>query len=117
VRRVKRRNLAAGQRAVAAARAWAAAEAEGRILKPGETERRPSSPQKGEHLISKPREHFGTMFGAGKNQVEQAKALVDKNPVGVAAIIADMTSPDEPDAPIGAAVPTPPMASDGFCRE
>jgi hypothetical protein len=84
---VKRRNLTAGQRAVAAARAWAVADAEGRILKPGETKRRPSSPQKGEHLIANPRVHFGKMFTAGKDQVEQAKALVDNDPVGVAAIM------------------------------
>jgi hypothetical protein len=81
---VKRRNLTAGQRAVAAARAWKVAENEGRIAKEGRPAK--NSPQQGE-LIKSPRDHFGKMFGAGKDQVEQAKALVDNDAVGVAAIM------------------------------
>lgn len=80
---VKRRNLTAGQRAVAAARAWTVAEKEGRISKEG---RPKNSPQQGE-LIKNPRVYFGKMFGAGKDQVEQAKALVDNDAVGVDAIM------------------------------
>ena len=40
---IKRRNLTAQQRAMTAAKAWARAEAEGRVLMSGETARRPSS--------------------------------------------------------------------------
>jgi hypothetical protein len=52
--------------AIAAAEAWAIAEAEGRTLKDGQTLREVSLPKEGkERLIRKPREHFAAMFGVG----------------------------------------------------
>ena len=49
---------------VAAARAWAMAEAKGRTLKLGETARRPSSSKVDEdEPILDPRKHFALMFG------------------------------------------------------
>jgi hypothetical protein len=71
---VKRRNLTASQKAIAAAEAWVMAEAEGRVQKHGGD--RKSKPQNGVLIIKFPSEHFGALFSVGKNYVDMAKALL-----------------------------------------
>jgi len=63
----------AQQKAIAAARAWAQAEAAGRIQKSGARTDLPT-PKEGVGLIASPRDHFGAMFGVGKGYVEMARA-------------------------------------------
>jgi hypothetical protein len=76
---VKRRNLTAAQRAIAAAEAWGMAIADGLA-----SERRgPHTPEGG---ISTPDRHFATMFGVGKNAVQQARALLDRAPTAASKV-------------------------------
>jgi hypothetical protein len=79
----KRRKPNASQMAMAAASAWAAAEAEGPVQTKGGN--RKSNAQLG-HLISEPREYFAGLFGVGKNYVEHARALLKYDPIGAAAV-------------------------------
>jgi hypothetical protein len=60
---------------MAAARAWARAEAEGRVLKQGQKTTDVSSPKVGK-LITAPRDHFAALYGASKGYVEMARALL-----------------------------------------
>jgi ParB-like chromosome segregation protein Spo0J len=55
---IKRRNLTAGQRAIAAAQAWVYAEKEGLVQAKG----RPGKLDKISNLIAQPREHFAKAF-------------------------------------------------------
>jgi hypothetical protein len=90
---VKRRNLSAGQRAVAAAEAWSQAAAEGRV-QTGQGGDHKSKPKEGVDLIQSPRDSFAGLFGVGKNYVEMARALwLDDPPAGdaVKAGTADLT--------------------------
>lgn len=69
--------MTAPQRAIAAARAWARAEAAGRILKPGENARWKGSPKVGEpQPITDAREHFAALYGVSKNYIEMARAVL-----------------------------------------
>jgi len=67
----------AGQRAIAAAEPSAMAEKEGRTL----PERSGRAPSRGQ--VSDPSGHFGKLFGAGRNQVEQACALIRDDPTAL----------------------------------
>ena len=80
---VKRRNLSSSQRAMAAAKAWALAEQEGKVQTQGGD--RKSKAQSG-HLIAAPRDHFAVMFGVSKTYVEQARALLRDDPLAAEAV-------------------------------
>jgi hypothetical protein len=68
---------------MAAAEAWAYAEAQGMVSAHGGD--RKSNAQRG-HLISDPRSHFAEAFGVGKNYVEQARALLRDDPPAAVAV-------------------------------
>ena len=70
---VKRRNLSASQKAIAAGEAWRQAEVEGRVQKQGMKKARVA-------LIRDPRQHFATLFGVQEKWVEAARALVRDDP-------------------------------------
>jgi len=73
------------RRAMAAAKAWAMAEAEGRILKPGQNAPRSSSPKAGEP-IKEPHKHFGKLFGVSKDYANMAHALLRDDPLAAEAV-------------------------------
>jgi len=73
---VKRRNLSAGQRAIAAADAWYQAEAAGRVLKHGGDR----TSGKSTHLIADPREYFATAFGSNDKYIRMARSLLIDDP-------------------------------------
>jgi hypothetical protein len=73
---VKRRNLTASQKAIAAASAWKQAEAEGRVQTHGGD--RKSNALRG-RLISSPRDYFAAQFAVGKNYVEMAREVLARS--------------------------------------
>ncbi len=80
---VKRRNLNAGQKAIAAADAWLQGEAEGRVqVGPGRPKK---SPQNAE-IIRAPAVHFAKVFGVGEKYVEMGRDLLRDDPVAAAAV-------------------------------
>jgi hypothetical protein len=79
----RRRTLTASKRAIAAALAWARAEAEKRVqIGAG----RPSKSAQSGQIITQPREHFAALYGVGKNYVEMARALLKDDKLGVEAV-------------------------------
>lgn len=66
---VKRRNLSASQRAIAAAEAW---DVVALTVQPNRDTPR--------------RKHLSTIFGVGENLVQQARALVERDPAAAAAV-------------------------------
>ena len=70
---VKRRNLVAQQRAIAAARAWYRAEEEGRV-QPHGGDRRSSS--ENPNLIRDPAKHFAGLYGVSQDYVRMARAVL-----------------------------------------
>jgi hypothetical protein len=87
---VKRRNLNAAQRAMAAADAWLRAEAEGKVQTKGgdrgnqHTGGKEAKAQSA--LLADPRSHFGKLFGVGEKYVAMARDLLLDDPVGVQAV-------------------------------
>lgn len=82
---VKRRNMSASQKAMAAAEAWAIAEREGRVHTGRGGDRR--KPQNGVSFISEPAKHFAALFGVGsKNYVEMGRALLRDDPTEAARV-------------------------------
>jgi hypothetical protein len=75
---VKRRNLTASQRAVAAAQAWRTAMLEGRVLVGRGGDR---SKAKSSLLIADPREYFGKLFGVNEKYAEMALELYTEDPL------------------------------------
>jgi hypothetical protein len=72
-----RRQLTASQAAMAAARAWRQAEAEGRVQSGAG---RPGNSTGSGELIRDPRNHFAKLLGAGRDLTQNAKALLDEAP-------------------------------------
>jgi hypothetical protein len=64
----------AGQRAIAAAEAWAMAEVEGRTLP---SRGKPSKKDLEGGIILAPEDHFSKLFGVGHNSVTQARGFSD----------------------------------------
>ena len=79
---VKRRNLDAGQKAIAAAEAWIEAEAEGRTVGKGESGKLGKVP----NLIADPRGHFATMFGTNDKYIRLARDLIEGDPTAAASV-------------------------------
>lgn len=73
---VKRRNLTGQQRAIAAARAWSRARAEGKIQKQGGPRQKAQ-----DALIADPRSHFAALYGVSERYVEMARDLYFDDPV------------------------------------
>ena len=69
---VKRRNLRASQRAMAAAEAWNIAEKNGQVAGGSGGDRVKQSAQNG-HIIRSARDYFAKLFEVGKTYVEQAR--------------------------------------------
>jgi hypothetical protein len=80
---VKRRNLSAAQKAIAAADAWVQAEAEGRVETKGGDRK---SKAQSAHLIADPRNHFGKLFGVGEKYVTMARDLLLHDRVAARAV-------------------------------
>ncbi|MGH6678878.1 MAG: hypothetical protein ACREDL_08085 [Bradyrhizobium sp.] len=74
---VKRRNLNAAQRAIAAADAWLRAEAEGHVQKQGGPRQNAET-----RRIASPRDHFAKLFAVNEKYVEMARDLLLDDPVG-----------------------------------
>ena len=70
---VKRRNLTAPQRAVAAAHAWARAEASGRVQTHGGNRRSSSG---NPNLIREPAKHFAALYGVSQDYAHMARAVL-----------------------------------------
>jgi hypothetical protein len=81
---VKRRNLTAGQKAIAAAEAWIAAEKEGRTVTSGKVGRGRSA--KVANLIQDPRSYFAKLFGSNHNSIRQARELIEQDPPAAAEV-------------------------------
>jgi hypothetical protein len=80
----KRRDLTASTRALAAARAWKRAVADGRVQPHGGDRKKSSGESR--HLIADPRRRFSELFGANKDYTQQAYALVTRDPTGAEAV-------------------------------
>ncbi len=77
---VKRRNLRASQRAMAAAEAWNIAEKNGQVREGGKGGDRRSTNVQNVHWIKQPRDHFARLFEVGAVYVQQARVvLAEKN--------------------------------------
>jgi hypothetical protein len=70
---VKRRNLTKPQLAIAAARAWAQAEAAGEV-RPHGGDRTASDENR--HLIQEPRKHFADLFGVSQDYARMARVVL-----------------------------------------
>jgi hypothetical protein len=78
---VKRRNLSARKRAIAAGEAWRHAEAEGRVQKQGGPLQKAQSA-----LTAKPRSYFAKAFEVGEQYVEMGHDLVVEHPLAADAV-------------------------------
>jgi ParB-like chromosome segregation protein Spo0J len=92
---VKRRNLTAGQRAIAAAEAWIQAEKEGRVRTQGGDRK---SSAKNLHLITKPRDHFAKLFSSNAVYVEQGHVLLKDDALAAAEVKAGASLKEKYDA-------------------
>jgi len=81
-----RTNTAAGQRAIAAAEAWAIAEAEGKVTPHGGNMK---AIRGNPTLIKDPPDHFGKLFGVNEQTVRMARALLKSDPDNAAKVKAN----------------------------